>query len=114
MGNKGRKVTGERILDIGVERDGQNLVASADLVVSTAGKSTIDEAGAWGTPIIAIPIRNHSEQMRNASALGFSPEDLERLPELINSMIGRRQKGLVAEGAPRAAALITSLLDKKL
>jgi len=109
IGNRGRKVTGERTFDLGVVQDGQNFVAAADVVVSTAGKSTIDEAAAFGTPIVSIPIRNHSEQVRNASALGYSADDLSRLPELIASKIGRRREPVTPKGARNAAELIGSL-----
>jgi UDP-N-acetylglucosamine--N-acetylmuramyl-(pentapeptide) pyrophosphoryl-undecaprenol N-acetylglucosamine transferase len=112
IGNRGGRLSGERIFDLGVVKDGQNFVAAADVVVSTAGKSTIDEAASFGTPLIAIPIRHHSEQLRNASALGFSPEDIERIPELIASKIGRRQQALGFEGARKAARLIRSLLPE--
>lgn len=109
MGNRGRRLTGERVFDLGVVRDGQNLVAAADIVVSTAGKSTIDEAATFGTPIVTIPIRNHSEQLRNAASLGFSPEDRTRLPELVALRIGRRRLQVDSRGAQRAANLILSL-----
>jgi UDP-N-acetylglucosamine--N-acetylmuramyl-(pentapeptide) pyrophosphoryl-undecaprenol N-acetylglucosamine transferase len=110
MGNRGDKVTGEMVYDVGVVRDGQNLVAASDIVVSTAGKSTIDEAASFGTPLVAIPIGNHSEQLRNGAALGYNPSDLARLPELIASKIGRRQKPQEFQGAQKAAGLILSLL----
>ena len=110
MGNRGRKVVAEGVFDIGVVEDGQNLVAAADIVVSTAGKSTIDEAANFGTPLVTIPIRNHSEQVRNASALGFSPDDIARLPELIASRIGKRQQRRDFDGAQKAALLVRSLL----
>ena len=110
VGNRGTRVSGARIFDLGMVQDGQNFVAAADVVVSTAGKSTIDEAAAFGTPIIAIPIRNHSEQLRNASALGYSPDDPSRLPELIASKIGTRQKNVRADGAVKTAELIRSLV----
>ena len=32
---------------------------AADLVISLAGKSTIDESVVYGTPGIFIPIKNH-------------------------------------------------------
>ena len=108
-GNRGRKVTGERIFDLGVVRDGQDLVAAADVAVSTAGKSTIDEAASFGTPLVAIPIRNHSEQARNAAALGFSADDLARLPELVASRIGKRVEPADYRGAEKAAQLVHAL-----
>lgn len=109
-GNRGAKFGGEGIYDLGLVLDNQNLVASADLVVSTAGKSTIDEAAAAGTPVIVIPIRHHAEQERNAAALGCTPEDLERLPSLLREKIGRRNEPKEFRGEVGAAGAILSLL----
>lgn len=111
MGNRGRSVTGERVFDLGVVREGQNLVASADLVISTAGKSTIDEAANFGTPIIAIPIRNHAEQERNAAALGFSYEDVGRIGELASARIGGRTTPRNFDGAERVSRIIAGLFS---
>lgn len=61
----------------------QDYVLAADLVITTAGKGTVNEALAAGTPVIAIPPKGHTEAERNASALGFRHEDLGRLPDLI-------------------------------
>ncbi len=109
-GNRGPKITGEKVFDLGVVPENQNLVACADLVVSTAGKSTIDEAAAAGTPIIVIPIRHHAEQERNAAALGYSFADLGRMQELLRSKIGRREQPREFTGGRTAARLILSLL----
>jgi UDP-N-acetylglucosamine--N-acetylmuramyl-(pentapeptide) pyrophosphoryl-undecaprenol N-acetylglucosamine transferase len=109
-GNRGEKINSAGVYDLGVVDDNQNLVACADLVVSSAGKSTIDEAGASGTPIIAVPIRNHAEQERNAAALGYSSDDLNRLGQLMAEKIGRRGAKVASAGAERASQLIMSLL----
>lgn len=109
-GNRGEKITGANVRDVGVVPDNQNLVALADLVVSTAGKSTIDEAAASGTPIVAIPIRNHAEQERNAAELGYRHEDINRLGELIAQKIGRKEAPRVFKGEEKASRLMLSLL----
>ncbi len=109
-GNRGAKIAGEGVYDLGVVLDNQNLVASADLVVSTAGKSTIDEAAAAGTPMIAIPIRNHAEQERNAAELGFSYADSERFAELVKAKLGVREPPRQYFGEKKAADAIMSLL----
>ncbi|MDG6903011.1 MAG: hypothetical protein JRM80_13785, partial [Nitrososphaerota archaeon] len=109
-GNRGDKVSGSGVYDLGVLPDNQNLVACADLVVSTAGKSTIDEASAAGTPMIAIPIRHHAEQERNALALGYRSDDGRRLAELVREKLGKREKAQAYSGEKRAAELLTSLL----
>jgi len=108
-GNRGPRIDGEAVYDLGVVLDNQNLVAAADLVVSTAGKSTIDEAAAAGTPIIVIPIRYHAEQERNAAALGYTSADAKRLPELVREMFGRRQPPRRFVGEVEARRAILSL-----
>jgi len=108
-GNRGKKVNSAGVHDLGVVDDNQNLVACADLVVSSAGKSTIDEAGAAGTPIVVVPIKNHAEQERNAAGLGYSPGDLDRLGQLIREKVGRRGAKVTSAGAEKASELILSL-----
>jgi UDP-N-acetylglucosamine--N-acetylmuramyl-(pentapeptide) pyrophosphoryl-undecaprenol N-acetylglucosamine transferase len=99
----------KKTLYLGVERDNQNLVAASDLVVSTAGKSTIDEAASYGSPIIAIPIKNHTEQERNAKVLGYSHEDIDRMGSLITEHLGRRPEPRNYQGAENAASYLSSL-----
>ena len=100
----------DRVRYLGLERDNQDFVAAADLVISTAGKSTIDEAVSFGSPIIAIPIRHHSEQERNASALGFGYGDLDHLDTLIPRYLGRRAEPRLYHGAESIAAFLKGLL----
>jgi UDP-N-acetylglucosamine--N-acetylmuramyl-(pentapeptide) pyrophosphoryl-undecaprenol N-acetylglucosamine transferase len=111
-GNRGPRIDGEAVYDLGVVPDNQNLVAAADLVVSTAGKSTIDEAAAAGTPIIVIPIRHHAEQERNAAALGYTSADASRLPELVREKFGRRQPPKRFNGEVEACRAILSLYGR--
>jgi UDP-N-acetylglucosamine--N-acetylmuramyl-(pentapeptide) pyrophosphoryl-undecaprenol N-acetylglucosamine transferase len=108
-GNRGPRIAGA--YDLGVVPDNQSLVAAADVVVSTAGKSTIDEATSAGTPIIAIPIRHHAEQERNATALGFSSEDVNRLTALVESKLGKRAPPRSFSGEKKAADEILSLVS---
>ena len=108
-GNRGASFAAEGVYDLGVVPDNQDLVRCADLVITMAGKSTIDEAAAAGTPVIAIPIRHHAEQERNASALGFRPEDAERLAELARRSIGKRGAPRTFRGEEEASRLILSL-----
>jgi UDP-N-acetylglucosamine--N-acetylmuramyl-(pentapeptide) pyrophosphoryl-undecaprenol N-acetylglucosamine transferase len=100
-----------QVRELGVVRDNQNLIAAADLVISTAGKSTIDECISSGTPLIAIPIRNHAEQERNAAELGFKSSDIERLDELISTLLGKRTNPAHYDGAARTADFLASLLS---
>ena len=106
----GPPIGDERVRELGIVRDNQNLVAASDLVISTAGKSTIDEAVGSGTPIIAIPIRNHAEQERNAAELGFTFRDLDRLEELIRKLLGKRTEPANYAGAQKTADYLASLL----
>jgi UDP-N-acetylglucosamine--N-acetylmuramyl-(pentapeptide) pyrophosphoryl-undecaprenol N-acetylglucosamine transferase len=108
-GNRGEKFTGGGVLDLGVVKDNQELIGCADLVVSMAGKSTMDEASATGTPIIAIPIRHHAEQERNAEALGYSHGDVARLAEIVPRRFGQRGDPKKFDGGARAARLILNL-----
>ncbi len=103
-------VGAERVRRLGVVRENQNLVAAADLVISTAGKSTIDEALSSGTPIVAVPIRNHAEQERNAAELGFAFEDVGRLDVLIPKLLGKRTAPAHYAGAQRTSDFLASLL----
>jgi len=107
-GNRGRRVTGVGVYDLGLICDNHNLVAAADLVVSTAGKSTEDEAASAGTPFIGIPIRHHAEQERNAASRGYSADDVERLGELISRRIGRREPPHDYSGAEGVSRLLMS------
>jgi UDP-N-acetylglucosamine--N-acetylmuramyl-(pentapeptide) pyrophosphoryl-undecaprenol N-acetylglucosamine transferase len=100
----------ENVRELGMVRDNQNLIAAADLVISTAGKSTIDECASSGTPIIAIPIKNHVEQERNAEELGFTFGDRNRLDELIPRLLGKRSVPAHYAGAQKTADYLASLL----
>jgi UDP-N-acetylglucosamine--N-acetylmuramyl-(pentapeptide) pyrophosphoryl-undecaprenol N-acetylglucosamine transferase len=100
----------KNVRELGIVRDNQNLIAAADLVISTAVKSTIDESASSGTPIIAVPIKNHAEQERNAAELGFKSEDMERLEELIPKFLGKRTEPAHYAGAARTADFLASLV----
>jgi UDP-N-acetylglucosamine--N-acetylmuramyl-(pentapeptide) pyrophosphoryl-undecaprenol N-acetylglucosamine transferase len=108
----GGEKEGDHVRELGIVRDNQNLIAAADIVISTAGKSTIDECTSSGTPMIAIPIRNHAEQERNAAELGFKFSDLARLDELMPSLLGERTEPAHYEGAARTADFLASLLPR--
>ena len=109
-GNRGRRIEGAGIHDLGVVRDNQNLVAAADVVISNAGKSTIDEAASAGSPIIPIPIRYHAEQERNASSAGYVRGLEVHLGSAIRNKIGRRAPPLTFKGSERTSQLLLSML----
>jgi UDP-N-acetylglucosamine--N-acetylmuramyl-(pentapeptide) pyrophosphoryl-undecaprenol N-acetylglucosamine transferase len=85
------------------------LVYAADLVVSLAGRSIMDESMAYGTPGIFIPIKGHFEQEEGAARLGYKYDDIFRLESLIEEKLGRRNDVVDAGGAERAAKIISDL-----
>ncbi|HVP22423.1 MAG TPA: glycosyltransferase [Conexivisphaerales archaeon] len=107
-GGRGGPAQG-RTRHLGFVRDLQNLVAGADLCVSLAGKSTIDEALSAGTPMIALPLKDHFEQEANAKALGFTHGDIARLGPLMVDRLGRRQPPRKYDGAVKAAVRILEM-----
>lgn len=87
------------------------LICAADLVISLAGRSTMDESIAYGTPGIFIPIKNHFEQEQGAARLGYMHEDIFRLESLIEEKLGRRNSQADASGAQRAARIISEMVQ---
>ncbi len=87
-------------------------VCASDLVVSLAGRSTIDESLVYGTPGIFIPIKDHFEQEQNAKKLGYSYDDISKLETLIEEKLelGRTNRANVKNGAKNAAKIITELV----
>lgn len=87
-------------------------VYASDLVVSLAGRSTIDESLVYGTPGIFIPIKHHFEQEQNAKKLGYTYEDISRLEILIEEKIttGRTNKFHLKNGAKNAAKIINEMV----
>jgi len=87
-------------------------VCASDLVVSLAGRSTIDESVVYGTPGIFIPIKDHFEQEQNAKKLGYTYDDISRLGTLIEEKLvtGRINGTNVKNGAKNAAKIIMEML----
>ncbi len=96
--------------NLGFVNNMHDLVYAADLVISLAGRSTMDESMAYGTPGIFIPIKNHFEQEQNAARFGFKYEDIFRLEHLIKVKIGCRSNVVDIKGAARAAKIISMLM----
>ncbi|TVP39485.1 glycosyltransferase [Candidatus Nitrosocosmicus arcticus] len=101
--------------NIGFVNNIHEYVYAADLVISLAGKSTIDESLVYGTPGIFIPIKNHFEQEDRAKEMGFSYEDINKLDiimeeNLSDSRLKKERKA--SNGAAMAAALISKYLNK--
>ncbi|MCE2499039.1 MAG: UDP-glucuronosyltransferase [Nitrosopumilaceae archaeon] len=84
----GRKgVRGRNARVMGYVDNLHEMILAADVLVSLAGRSTIDEAEAAGTPSVFIPIAGHFEQEANAARLGFSASDIDRLAEMIGAKL---------------------------
>jgi UDP-N-acetylglucosamine--N-acetylmuramyl-(pentapeptide) pyrophosphoryl-undecaprenol N-acetylglucosamine transferase len=86
------------------------IIFAADLVISLAGKSTIDESKHYGTPGIFIPIKGHFEQEENAKELGYTYEDIFRLDDLILEKIDEKRNPQPYQGSKKAAELIRKFL----
>lgn len=83
-------------------------VCAADLVISLAGRSTMDEAKAYGTPGVFIPIRDHFEQEDNAAREGYSHGDLHRLDELVARALEQPRGEPRPSGAAAAARVLAN------
>ena len=93
-------------------RELQDWILAADVVVTLAGRTTIDEARAAGTPFIAIPLRDHFEQEETARRHGFSFADLRRLSELLETKLSQPRRPIPAKGADRAVDAIIRFLER--
>ncbi len=102
---------GENIRNLGFVSNLHELIFAADVIVSLAGKSTMDEAKAYGTPGIFIPIKGHFEQEDNARERGFSYEDLNSLEELISKNLNQKRNPVSTDGALKAYQIIKHVLE---
>ena len=100
----------EKIRNLGFVNNLHEIIYAADVLVSLAGKSTIDETKEYGTPAIFIPIKGHFEQEDNAKDEGFVFEDIDRLDELILEKLGEKRSPLKRDGAQKASNIIIDLL----
>jgi len=93
----------------------QDYVLAADLVITLAGKGTMMEALAAGTPVIAIPPRGHPEAERNLRAFGlrYRYEDAFRLRELIPEMLSVVRPSPIDLGPGKAVDEIESFLRER-
>ena len=96
----------ENVKNLGFVDNLHELIYAADLVISLAGKSTIDEAKAYGTPGIFIPIKGHFEQENNSKNEGFSFDDIYRLDKLILEKLDEKRNKINTNGAELAAEII--------
>lgn len=103
----------ENVTNLGFVDNLHEIIYAADVLISLAGKSTIDEANAYGTPAIFIPIKGHFEQEDNAREQGFVFEDVERLDKLIIEKLDEKRKQINTEGTTKATKIIQSLIDNR-
>ena len=89
------------------------IIFAADLIISLAGKSTIDEAKAYGIPGIFIPIKDHFEQENNAKLEGFIFEDVNRLETLILEKLEQKRNKINTNGARLASEIIKKIIKEK-
>ena len=106
-------------LDIKYEKNIRNLgfidnlhevIFASDVIISLAGKSTIDESKVYGTPGIFIPIKGHFEQEDNAKEEGYKFEDVFRLEKLILEKLEQDRTQGVTNGVNKAAELISKMI----
>ena len=100
----------ENVRNMGFVNNLHELIFAADVVISMAGKSTIDEAVAYGTPAIFIPIKGHFEQEDNARKQGFIFDDIKKLEKLILEKIEEKRNENSTDGAKEAAKIIEKIL----
>lgn len=102
----------KNVKNLGFVDNLHELIFAADLIISLAGKSTIDEAKAYGTPGIFIPIKGHFEQEDNAREQGFVFEDIKKLDALILEKLEEKRDQMNTDGAKIAADVIKKLVNK--
>ena len=101
----------ENVRNLGFVDNLHELIFAADLLISLAGKSTIDEANAYGTPGIFIPIKGHFEQEDNAREEGFVFDDIKRLDVLILEKLEQKRNKTNTNGAKNASNIIKELMN---
>jgi UDP-N-acetylglucosamine--N-acetylmuramyl-(pentapeptide) pyrophosphoryl-undecaprenol N-acetylglucosamine transferase len=101
----------ENVRNLGFVDNLHELIFAADLLISLAGKSTIDEANSYGTPAIFIPIKGHFEQEDNAKEEGFVFDDINRLDELILEKLEEKRNQVNTDGAKMASDIIKKLMN---
>ena len=102
----------ENVRNLGFVDNLHEIIFAADLVISLAGKSTMDEANAYGTPAIFIPIKGHFEQEDNAKEQGFVFEDINRLDELIVKKLEEKRTPVNTDGAKIASEIIRKFMNE--
>ena len=100
----------DNVKNLGFVDNLHELIFASDVVISLAGKSTIDEAKAYGTPGIFIPIKGHFEQENNSKNEGFVFNDINRLDELVLEKLEQKRNKINTDGAKIASEIIKKLI----
>ena len=103
----------DNVKNLGFVDNLHELIFASDLIISLAGKSTIDEAKAYGTPGIFIPIKGHFEQEDNAKTEGFIFEDINRLETLISEKLEQKRNKINTNGAKLASEIIKKMIKER-
>jgi len=101
----------ENVRNLGFVDNLHELIFAADLLISLAGKSTMDEANTYGTPAIFIPIKGHFEQEDNAKEQGFVFDDINKLDVLIPEKLEEKRNPVNTDGAKNASNIIRKLMN---
>ena len=102
---------GKNAKNLGFVNNLHEIIFAADLLIALAGKSTIDEANAYGTPGIFIPIKDHFEQEENAKNEGFSYNDVFKLDSLIPEKLTEKRNIINCNGAKKAYEIIKNYFN---
>lgn len=105
------KKFGETVRNFGFVDNLHEIIFAADVIVSLAGKSTIDESKVYGTPGIFIPIKGHFEQEDNAKEEGFVFEDIYKIDELIIEKLEQKRNPVQTSGAINTYNIIKKLMQ---
>ena len=112
-GPKINKKFSDDVRNLGFVSNLHEMIFAADLVISLAGKSTIDESIVYGTPGIFIPIKGHFEQEDNAKEIGFKFEDVFNLENLIVEKLNKNRNEQQQNGVNLAGMEISNILLNK-
>ena len=112
-GPKIKEEFGNNFRNLGFVENLHEVIFASDLVISLAGKSTIDESVVYGTPGIFIPIKDHFEQEDNAKEMGFNFEDIFNLENLIKEKLNVNRNEQRENGVSLAGMEISKILLNK-
>ncbi len=90
-------------------QDLHHMICAADVVVSLAGRSTMDESSVYGTHGVFIPISGHFEQEDNAMRAGYTHGDVYRLYDIILEKLKQPRRPQPTKGAITSAELIQNI-----